>query len=334
VPPRVSILLPARNAAATLPACLRSVWRQTFTDFECVLVDDGSTDGSGALARAAAAADPRFRVVEGAGHGLVAALRLGHAHCRGSLIGRMDGDDLMHRRRLELQVAALEADASLHGVGCHVHLFPGHAVGPGMAAYAAWLAAIRTPDDVRREAFVECPIAHPTLLLRAKVLAAIPYRDVPWAEDYDLVLRLLAAGHRLAVVPRRLLAWRRGDDQLSATDPRYRIANFVALKAAFLADGFLNGHRRYGLWGYGGTGRALAAALANHGKQPGYIVELHPGRIGNRIRHAEVIRPEALCRQPRLPLLISVARAANRALIRAQLAAFGLQELHDYVCAA
>jgi len=53
-----------------------------------------------------------------------------------------------------------------------------------MAAYAAWLAAIRTPDDVRREAFVECPIAHPTLLLRAPVLAALPYRDVPWAEDY------------------------------------------------------------------------------------------------------------------------------------------------------
>ena len=106
--PSVSILLPAFEAEATLPACLRSIERQRLRDFECIVVDDGSSDGTGDIAAAFARRDARFRCVHTEHRGLVAALHTGLAECSAPAIARMDADDWMHRDRLELQLALLE----------------------------------------------------------------------------------------------------------------------------------------------------------------------------------------------------------------------------------
>jgi glycosyltransferase involved in cell wall biosynthesis len=323
-----------RDAEATLGAALRSVARQSEARFECVVVDDGSRDASLALAREVAARDRRFRVVAAAREGLVAALRTGLALCRAPLVARMDADDWMHRERLAAQGAALEADPTLSGVGCHVRCFPRRELGAGLRAYEAWLASIDTPGRVRREAFVECPLAHPTWMMRRDVLAAYEYRDAGWAEDYDLLLRVLAAGRRLGVVPRRLLGWRIHAGRLSRSSPVYDRARFAACKAAHLAAGLLAGRETYLLWGYGSTGRALARALEAHGRRPAAIVEIHPRRIGRVIRGAPVVSRHALGPPGRLPLVVSVAGAEPRALIRAELARMGWRECVDFVCAA
>jgi glycosyltransferase involved in cell wall biosynthesis len=299
-----------------------------------VLVDDGSRDASLALARARASADPRIRVLARERQGLVAALGAALADCRAPLVARMDADDCMHRQRLSAQCEALERAPELAGVGSHVRLFPRAALGAGMRAYERWLGSIDSPQRVREEAFVECPVAHPTLMLRTAVLRRFGYRDVGWPEDYDLVLRLLERGERLGVVPRRLLSWRHRPERLSRTHPRYATARFTACKAAFLSRTFLARGEGYVLWGYGATGRALRRALSGHGKRPSAIVELHPGRLGNRIHGAPVIPPEALAGGVRDPLLVSVAGEEARGQIRARLAALGYRETRDYVCAA
>jgi glycosyltransferase involved in cell wall biosynthesis len=332
--PRVSVLMPVRDAADTLDASLRSVARQRLRELECVVVDDGSRDGSLAIAQRFARGDARFRVFGEPARGIVAALERGLAECRAPLVARHDADDCMHRDRLALQLAALEHSPDLAGVGCHVRLFPRGALGPGMRAYERWLASVRAPDDVRREAFVECPLAHPTLVLRRDVLLAHGYRDAGWPEDYDLVLRLLAAGCDLGVVPRRLLAWRHGPGRLSQRSATYAPDRFTACKAHYLASGPLARAERYWLWGYGGTGRLLAKALRAHDRHPDAIVELHPRRIGQRIQGAPVIAPEQLGAPGALPLVVSVAGAHARALIRAELARRGFSEGVDYVCAA
>ena len=332
--PHISVLLPVRDCAAWLPTCLRSLARQTLTSFECVIVDDGSRDGSLSLASDFAAADPRFRVFATAARGLVPALNEGLRHCRGSVVARMDADDWMHRERLATQLAALDADATLAAVGCHVRLFPRSQLAEGMRAYERWLAGVSSPDDVRREAFVECPVAHPTLAIRAPLLRELGYRDRGWPEDYDLLHRLLARGERIAVVPRRLLAWRQREGRLSRTHPAYSIERFTACKASFLAEGFLAKSERYVLWGYGATGRALRRALSVHGRTPSAIVELHPGRLGNRIHGAPVLPPEALAGRDPEPVVVSVAGATPRARIRAELDRMGYRETEDFVCAA
>ncbi|MEE8475587.1 MAG: glycosyltransferase family A protein [Myxococcota bacterium] len=332
--PRVSILLPVFDAASTLPTCLRSIRRQTESNWECIVVDDGSRDESLACARSFALADARFRVVASPHRGLVATLNTGLAECRSPLVARMDADDIMHRERLAVQKHALEADPALAAVGCHVRLFPRRALGEGMRAYERWLTSIDSPERVVREAFVECPIAHPTLVVRRELLASFRYRDAGWPEDYDLVLRMLEKGCRIRVIRRRLLAWRHGPLRLSQTHPDYSIARFTACKAAFLARGFLAASDRYVLWGYGATGRSLCRALRALGKFPSAIVELHPGRIGEVIQGAPVIRPETLASRPVVPLVVSVARQERRDEIRRDLARLGYRETRDYVCAA
>jgi glycosyltransferase involved in cell wall biosynthesis len=329
--PRISILLPVRDAAATLGLCLRSIARQREVDFECVVVDDGSRDDSRARVRDAARHDARFRLLERPRLGLVPALEAGLAECRGALVARMDADDWMHHDRLHLQRGALDADPGLAGVGCHVRVFPRTGLADGMRAYEAWLASLRRPEDVARDAFVECPLAHPTWMVRREHLEALPYRDRGWPEDQDWLLRAHRHGLRLGVVPRRLLGWRRGG--LSERDPRYAIDRFVACKAHHLARSFLASHARYVLWGYGRTGRGLRAALADEGRRPSHIVELHPGRLGQTIHGAKVVAPEALSGIGG-PIVVSVAGAGPRAQIRAALARLGRREGADFLCTA
>jgi glycosyltransferase involved in cell wall biosynthesis len=330
----ISILLPVWNALATLPACLRSLQRQTEQRWQCVLVDDGSDDGSLAYARWFAAQDTRFAVVATSHQGLVAALHTGLAHCHGRFVARMDADDLMHRQRLSRQLQVLEQSPHLTVVGCHVRLFPRHGLSAGRRAYERWLNSIDTPERVRQDAFVECPLAHPTLMLRREVLQTLGYRDCGWPEDYDLLLRLLTRGYEIGVVPQRLLSWRDTAGRLSRTSSTYALERFTACKAAFLATSFLHGTRTYILWGYGDTGKTLRQALLAHDKVPSHIVEIHPGRLGNRIHNALVIRPEDLARVPRARVVVSVAGVQARQEIRQVMARLGFVELRDFVCAA
>ncbi len=338
MPPRVSVLMPVQNAEATLAQCLGSIRRQRGVDWECIAVDDGSTDASRSCLARAAALDPRVRVVSQPAAGIVAALNHGLTLCRGEYVARMDADDIMHRDRLRLQALALDMAPSLAGVGCHVRIFPRGQLLAGRREYEHWLNSLGSPTDVLRDAWVECPLAHPSLMLRRTLWGQYPYREQGWPEDYDLVLRLLGDGHSLGVVPRRLLCWRDGSRRLSRVSKAYSIDRFTACKAHFLARSQLARHDRYILWGYGKTGRNLARALAAHGKHPIAIIEVHSGRVGQRILGVPVISPADLgafyAQAGPFPIIASVARPGPRGEVRAALDRLGLVELRDYVCAA
>lgn len=336
--PLISVLLPVYDATPTLALSLESIRRQRGVRWECIAVDDGSSDDSLACLRRAAALDSRVRVLALEHRGIVAALNAGLAECQGKYVARMDADDIMLADRLRCQAEALERDESLGGVGCHVRIFPRGERSPGRLQYEGWLNSLQDSAQVRRDAFVECPLAHPSWMLRRSLFQRYPYHARSWPEDYDLVLRLLGDGHALGVVPRRLLCWRDGRERLSRSSPDYALERFTACKAYHLAHGVLARQAGYVLWGYGKTGRALARALAEHGKQPCAIVELHPGRVGQRIQGAPVIAPAELplVSAPGAgPFIIaSVARPGPRAEVRQALAALGFQEQRDFVCAA
>ncbi len=335
-PPRplVSVLLPVRNAARTLPATLESLRRQSLRDWECVPVDDGSSDGSLEVARYWARSETRLRVFARQAQGLPAALQFGLRQCRGEYVARLDADDLAHRERLRLQAEMLASEPDLAAVGCQVRLFPRRALGNGYRAYELWLNGLLSPADIAREAFIECPIAHPALFARAPVLHRLGYRTCPWPEDYDLVLRLLGTGYQIGSVPRRLCLWRLHPGQTRHCHPRYSQGAIVRCKAHFLARGFLRSHSEYVLWGYGKTGRALRRALQACGKEARAIVEIHPGRLRHAPPPCWFIPPEHLHRFTEYPLVVSVAGAPARWQIRSFLASLPFEEGRNCVFAA
>jgi len=329
---RVSILIAARDAAATLPAALQSVAAQSFRDWECVIVDDGSQDATADAVAAMAQRDPRFRLSSlPQPVGVVAARNRGLAACRGEYIALLDADDLMHEERLARQVEALGGNPQWCGVGCHVRYFPREAMGDGRRAYEEWLNSFHDDREIARARFLEMPLGHPTLLLRTEVLRAFGWQDHGWPEDWDLLLRLFAAGHRLGVVPEVLHEWRLQARSLSQRSPAYRQQAFTRCRAAFLAAGPLAASPAFDLVGYGVTGKALRKALHAHGKACHRIYEVHPRRLGQVIDGAEVLHRDRIALGGRsLPLLISVAGRQARVELRAFLAKRSLAEGQDF----
>lgn len=337
--PLVSVLMPVYNAAATLDETLASLAAQSLDDFEVVAVDDGSDDGSQEILRAWARRDGRVTATAAPHEGLVAALNRGLALCRGDLVARMDADDRAHPRRLERQADLLRREAAVSVAGCLVELFPPERVGIGFGLYVEWLNGLVEHGDIAREIFIESPIVHPSAMVRRGELQAMGgYRDMGWAEDYDLWLRYHAAGRRFAKVPEVLLYWREHETRLTRTDGRYSVENFLRAKAHFLVSGPLAGRDGYFVWGAGQTGRRLSKHLIRGGCTPAAFIDIDPKKIGRQMRGVEVIGAEGLrerWQRYRRPLLLAaVGSRGARGLIRQRMAELGLKEGEDFLCVA
>ena len=217
-PPRVSVVLPVRDAAATVERAARSILDSTLRELELIVIDDGSADNSAAIVRQIS--DPRLRLVQQDALGVCAAANRGTAEARAPVIARMDADDFSHPARLEKQLSLLH-DSGADMVGCRVRIVDalGRAVG-SMQRYEQWSNSLTEPGRIAAMRFVELPIVNPTLLAKREVFE-LGFRDGAWPEDYDLCLRALGQGHTAAKVPEVLFDWIDSGDRLTRTDERY-----------------------------------------------------------------------------------------------------------------
>jgi glycosyltransferase involved in cell wall biosynthesis len=333
--PRLSVLLPCRDAADHLPLAIRGLEQQTYQDFEVVALNDGSHDETPNLLDDWAARDGRLSVVHGERAGLAVTLQIGSAMCGGELLARVDADDVMHPRRLAEQVALLDARPGIAAAGTRVRYFPWETVGWGARRYQSWLNGLVEPEQLARDIFVECPIAHPTLMVRRSAFDAVGgYRVDGWPEDYDLLLRLHLSGAGLANVPRVLHFWREGDGRVSRSDPRYSPEAFRSCKIHYLRQGLLQGRDKVNIWGAGRVGKDFARALADAGIRVATFFDIDPRKIGQEIHGATVLPVDEATRHRAEYLLVAVGAPGARELIREELAEAGFEEPRDYCCVA
>ena len=333
--PAVSVLMPCYNAAETIDEALRSLAFQSFTNFEIVAVDDGSTDATPQILRDWSVRDERMRIISQEHTGIVEALNAGLEACRAPYVARMDSDDRCHPERLTRQVAYLKAHPEIDLVSCRVAGFPKEQVREGFQIYLDWLNSLLTDEDIRREIFVESPLPHPSVTFRREaVLQAGGYQDHGWAEDYDLWLRLYLRGTRFAKLPLVLLEWRESPERLTRSDSRYSLENFLRAKAHYLVRGPLAGHDAVIMWGAGMTGRRLSKHLVRLDAPLVCYIDVDERKIGGTLRGLPVLSPDELptcwSRWDNPVLLSAVGARGARKLIREQLTTFGLREGKDW----
>lgn len=352
VDPLVSILLPVRDGAATLPGALASLRAQTFSDCELIAIDDGSRDATPHLLAAAASSIPyayshiAISVSEPDGTrgpcpsvgGLVAALRAGLDRARGKLIARMDADDVCHPDRLRVQVERMQTDPELGVVGCRVAFGGDRARQAGYARYVDWINGLLTHDEMALARFRESPLAHPSVMFRRELLARHGgYREGPFPEDYELWLRWFEAGVRFAKVPETLLTWNDPPDRLSRRHPNYALENFYAVKSDYLAR-WLAAHNPHHpdivVVGAGRVTRRRVDVLIARGIRVKAWADLDPGKIGRRYHGAPVIHHDDLPPPGRAFVVPFVGAIGAADHIRAMLEGRGYAKGRHYIEAA
>lgn len=283
VAPRVSIVVPTHGAAGLLGATLDSVRAQTLRDWELVVVDDGSADGTAEVAASAARADPRIRVVRQARSGIARARNRGLAESDpgSELATFLDHDDVWVPGALERLAAALDAAPALvaaHGLARFIDR-DGQPVRPGKLERHArerfgieqgrlvpW--PLDRPTSFANLVYSDCIISVGSLLARRAALrAAGPFdeRAAP-ADDYDLWLRLARLGD-FAFVDEVLLDYRLHEGMTSRLPPqRGRGAAYVRRKLALAPENTL-AQRRLARAGYRACQRAIVAQRLHEGSQ-------------------------------------------------------------------
>lgn len=324
--------MPVRNGGRWLGAAVESILRQPGVRLELVLVDDGSSDG----AVAALPDDARLRRLANPGRGLVDALNAAAAAARGAWLARMDADDEALPGRLQAQLVYLRdhPEVGICGTGVNIFRGDGRPWG-GYRHYQAWINGLRTPQAIAREIFVESPIPHPTAMMHRDLFNRLGgYRDVPWAEDYDLWLRAFAAGIGMGKPEGIWLRWRDHDARTSRVDRRYSGRRFLQAKAHYLARTVLQA-RRAVLLGAGATAAGLCDALEQAGAGVAAFVDVNPRRVGGRKRGRPVLTLERALAAYRDAAFIAAAGSRGaRERIREAMRRHGRHEGGDFWCAA
>lgn len=332
----VSVAMPVFNAAATVREAVQSIQAQTLPDWELVIVDDGSTDGTRPILEDLAKCDPRIRLLARPHRGVAEAANEAIRECRSDLVARMDADDVSLPERLEAQVALALARPELTVIGCLIECFPRETMSDGMSRFEAWLNRLIEHEDIAREAYVESPLVNPSVLVRRRAVLDIGgYRDGPLPEDYDLWLRGLAAGWRLAKVPRVLFRWRDTPARLTRRDPRYSRTAFRRLKVSHVMNSYLRGARSVQVWGAGREGRLWRRALKACGVRVARFFDIDPEKVGRFVANeVPILHWQEVVKYRDEPLLCAVAVWGAREEIRDSLTGMGFVEGRDYLFVA
>ena len=232
----VTVLLPFHNAAPTLDAAIDSIAVQSFRDWQLLLIDNASTEGSRAIADAWVRRDPRITVLEEPTAGIANALNTGLHRISETYVARMDADDIAHPDRLARQVAYMDAHPEIGVLGTRTRFQTSVEKSSGMAWFVGWQNAILSPQEHYVKRFVDAPLAHPTVMFHRKLVEQFGGYDAgPLPEDHELWLRWMHHGVRFAKLPEELLTWHDHAQRLSRTHANYSVDAFFTTKAKWIA---------------------------------------------------------------------------------------------------
>ncbi len=228
--PLVTVLMPVFNGEKFLSQAIESILNQTYSNFELLIIDDGSTDNSIQIIESFH--DSRIKLIKTPCRlGLSKSLNLGVRLAKGIYIARMDADDISYPLRFEEQITYLEKNKDCQVISSLIRHIDENGNPSGTWDIDKVGINSRVIDSILP--WENC-IAHPTIMIRQEILATHPYDEKTiGAEDYELWLRLRYYGVIIHKLPQILLDYRIHDQSISISSSEYRASYKKLLNARY-----------------------------------------------------------------------------------------------------
>lgn len=229
--PRITVFMPVYNTAAYLKECIDSILTQSFSDFELLIGDDGSTDSSAEIVSSYSDSRIRFFKFQ---HDYIRTLNALLDEAKGEYIAKMDSDDIMHPNRLAIQYKYMEAHSNIDLLGGRMAAFREKTNKTLHEVY------VKDGRVTLSDLINGCCICHPTIMFRASAINS-PNRfrynkDMVYAEDYDLWVRLLTCGKKIYNLPEILAYYRLHDSQVTACHREEQICKATSIRKKALVS--------------------------------------------------------------------------------------------------
>lgn len=328
--PLVSILIPFKNTSEFLNECLFSILNQSYIYWEVISVDDHSKDNSLEIVKEFTSKDSRIKVLSNPGKGVIQALRAAYTESRGTLITRMDSDDMMTPNRLETMVGSLKKKGRGNVAVGQVKYFSTRGISNGYDRYEKWLNNLTSQGKNYDEIYKECVIPSPCWMVhRTDFENCGGFQHDRYPEDYDLTLRFYENGLNVIPCEQVLLLWRDYDNRTSRTSDLYAQNYFLDIKLYYFLKLDYDSSRPLVVWGAGKKGKKIAKSLLNKGIEFEWICD-NPNKIGKDIYGKEMLSFQVLESMENSQSIITVANESAQQEIRSYFQKKNMFHMADY----
>jgi len=283
--PLVSVILPFFNAELTLNRAIESITQQSLKNFECILINNNSTDNSVEIAKNWTKKDIRFILIHEKQQGVMFASNTGSRHACGKYVARMDSDDVSRPHRLKRQSEFLDLNPDYDAVAGKVKHISHSENTKGFAHYVKWVNSVQTYVEILNKQFVESVIVNPSAMWRKELGERFGmYESGKFPEDYEMWLRWLGKGMKIKKLKEIVLDWHDSDTRLTRTQSIYSDSSFYKIKTKYLAKWLEKNnpfHPKVAIWGASRISRRRAKLLTQYGIEIECFIDTKKGRLLN-----------------------------------------------------
>ena len=323
--------MPVKDTDKYLPDCLDSILEQSISNWELIAVNDDSRDNSWEILSSYAQKDPRIRVFNNGEPSLLPTLRHGFSKATGSLIHRMDSDDIMPFNKLELMYNEWIKYGENSVITGGTKSFSENAqVGDGFKRYDAWLCSVARLNSHAQEIYRECVIPSNCWMVHRKDFIGVGgfNRDV-FPEDYDLCFRFYKGGLTIVGLDSVLHYWRDRPDRISRNWECYRDNRFFELKTRYFFELDRDQTRPLVLWGAGKNGKNLMKKILIHEAPSAWVCD-NKAKIGKEIYGIKMDDYSRIKQLNNPQIIIAVASPSGQIEIQKEMKKLKLNPGRDY----
>ena len=274
--------MPAKNAEKHLAECLDSIIKQTYTNWELLVVNDNSTDSTEGILKEYI--DKEFRIVyfNNNGNGIIDALKLAYKNSKGNCISRMDSDDIMPENKLELMQEALVKNPNSLVTG-YIKYISDNELKAGYIYYQNWLNNLVDTNSHYKEIYKECVIPSPCWMVKKDIFEKCEaFNSETYPEDYDLTFRFYKNNISIISLKKELHIWRDHQERASRNDDNYSDNSFLDIKIKYFLKIDYNKNKTLVLWGASKRAKNTARLLQKNNIQFVWSCN-NPNKINHKI---------------------------------------------------